>query len=269
MFRPNRTYFLILVLILSCTADPSPQLNLPPISSTQRNPYAGYGLLSNPQMSINSPGNQFAVSPNPNFQLNSVRPTLSTLGNFPVSSTPSLNPSINNNGYPNLDYGNGLQNNQNVQGSSTLRPFDNRNRDDRIDVNNDPNFRRNDPNFVRNDPNYVGANPYDFNRGLNANFPGTNAIDDRVYQVNMQEIRNFLLQADDQASTECTNNVAAQWNFETNVNEATQHAAHNLKREERWRECLHVSASQLPRDSALSVWFGRVQTKDTPHNTGI
>lgn len=132
---------------------------------------------------------------------------------YPVSSTPytKINPDINNNGYPSLDYGNGRN------PSSTLRPYDDN--DDRIDVNNDPNFRRNDPEFVRDDPNYVGANPYEFNRS------DKNGIDDRYRRVNLQQIKDFLVQADQQASKECTNNVAAQWNFETNVNDETQHAA--------------------------------------------
>lgn len=204
---------LVLFLINLCSGNP--QLDLPPlpqVSSTQRN--YGYGYSSTPT-SINSPGNQYDVqSP---VQFSTARPgQVSTPGVYPVSSTPysRINPDINNNGYPNLDYGNGRN------PSSTSRPYDDRNRDDRIDVNNDPNFRRNDPNFVRNDPNFVGANPYDFNRGVDGN-----SIDDRLHHVNLQQIRNFLVQADDQASKECTNNVAAQWNFETDVNDATQHAA--------------------------------------------
>lgn len=36
------------------------------------------------------------------------------------------------------------------------------------------------------------------------------------------DIRALLQALDVQASQQCTNNVAAQWNFETNVNEATQ-----------------------------------------------
>lgn len=217
----NRTWQnvrVILVLISIAYADP--QLDLPQYS-TQRNQFGGYGLLSSTQSPINSPGNQYDVSPNPNFQ----RPSPNTPGVYPVSSTPSYNrgisPDINNNGYPSLDYGNGINRNH---GSSTLRPVEERNRDDRIDINSDPNFRRNDPNFLQNDPNYVGANPYDFNKG-NPNFPGTNSIDDRFHQINLQQIKSFLINADDQASKACTNNVAAQWNFETNVNDATQHAA--------------------------------------------
>lgn len=203
----------LLVLLTISLCSSTPQLDLPPISSTQRYNGNGYGFSST-QSSINSPGNQYDVQ-NPNFGFSSARPS-STPGVYPVSSTPhrGINPDINNNGYPSLDYGNGRN------PSSTLRPYDETNRDDRIDINNDPNFRRNDPNFARNDPNYVGTNPYDFNRGGN-----TNNIDDRFHQVDLQRIRDFLLKADDQASKECTNNVAAQWNFETDVNDQTQHAA--------------------------------------------
>lgn len=208
--NPIMWFQVILVLLSYSSAEP--QLDLPPFSSTPRN-YGGYGFSST-QASINSPGNQFDV--NRNFQYSSARPVSSSQapGIYPVSSTPySINPDISNNGYPN-NFGNSRN------PSSTSRPYDDRNRDDSIDINNDPNFRKNDPNFVRNDPNYVGANPYDFNRGVDGN-----RIDDRLQHVNLQQVRDFLAQADDQASKECTNNVAAQWNFETDVNDATQHAA--------------------------------------------
>ncbi|XP_022825180.1 angiotensin-converting enzyme [Spodoptera litura] len=231
--NPIMWFQVILVLLSYSSAEP--QLDLPPISSTQRN--YGYGFSSTPA-SINSPGNQYDV--NRNFQYSSARPVSSTQagGIYPVSSTPySINPDISNNGYPSLDYGNGRN------PSSTSRPYDDRNRDDSIDINNDPNFRKNDPNFVRNDPNYVGANPYDFNRGVDSN-----NIDERLQHVNLQQVRDFLAQADDQASKECTNNVAAQWNFETDVNDATQHAA--LDAQQRYtlfQRGLWEAAQQIPR----------------------
>ncbi|CAH0729157.1 unnamed protein product, partial [Brenthis ino] len=206
--------FLTLVT-LSCG---DPQLDLPPLPqvSTQRNPY-GFGISST--QSTNNQGNQYDL--NRNFQFSTGRPQSSvTPGVYPVSSNPPrINPDISSNGYPSIDYGTGIVRTP----SSTLRPYDDRNRDDRIDINSDANFRRNDPNFVRSDPNYVGTNPYSFNRDGN-----TNSIDDRLNYVNIQQVRDFLLRADDQASKECTNNVAAQWNFETDVNDATQHAAHDL-----------------------------------------
>ncbi|XP_048007356.1 angiotensin-converting enzyme-like [Leguminivora glycinivorella] len=207
-----------LLFLVTVKGDPDPQLDLPPIPqvSTQRN--FGYGLLSS--------------TPN-NFQYSTPRPVSSTPGVYPVSSTPyntGISPDINNNGYPNVDYGNRRN------PSSTGRPYDN---DDRIDVNNDPNFRRNDPNFARNDPNYLGVNPYDI-RG--------NGIDDRLERVNIQQVREFLAQADEQASKECTNNVAAQWNFETEVTDATQHAA--LDAQQRYtlfQRGLWETAQQIPK----------------------
>lgn len=36
------------------------------------------------------------------------------------------------------------------------------------------------------------------------------------------DIRSLLQQLDLQASQQCTNNVAAHWNFETNINQLTQ-----------------------------------------------
>lgn len=203
-------------LIILSLSYADPQLDLPPLSqiSTQRSPY-GFGLSSTP--SLNNQ-NQFDI--NRNFQYSTGRPQSPvTPGVYPVSSTPPsrINPDISSNGYPSLDYGNGGSGIRNP--SSTARPYDDRNRDDRIDITNDVNFRRNDPNFARSDPNYVGTNPYTFNRD------GNNNIDDRLNYVNVQQVRDFLHRADDQASKECTNNVAAQWNFETDVNDATQHAA--------------------------------------------
>lgn len=203
-------WFHLTLVAFVCVAEP--QLDLPPLPqvSTQRNPY-GIGLSST--SSGNLQGSQFDL--NRNFQYSTARPQGSaTPGVYPVSSTPfsQINPDVSNNGYPSLDYGNGRN------PSSTLRPFDDRNNDDRIDITNDINFRRNDPNFARNDPTYVGTNPYSFNRD-------SNNIDDRLNYASVQQVRDFLLRADDQASKECTNNVAAQWNFETDVNDVTQHAA--------------------------------------------
>lgn len=41
-------------------------------------------------------------------------------------------------------------------------------------------------------------------------------------RVQTEKLRQLLLELDKQNSDECTLNVAAQWNFETNVNEVTQ-----------------------------------------------
>ncbi|KAL4710805.1 hypothetical protein ACJJTC_009354 [Scirpophaga incertulas] len=233
--RIHAVFQIKLVFLFFDVCFSNPQLDLPPISSTSR--YNGYGLLSSTQPS-NAPGNQF---PQSNFGFSTTRSSLSPNTASVFQSTTAFNrisPDIHNNGHPNLDFG------SRGSPSSTLRPFGEISRDDRIDINSDPNFRRNDPNFVRNDPNFAGVNPYDFNRGV------TNSIDDRYHQVNLQQVRDFLIKADDQASKECTNNVAAQWNFETDVNDATQHAA--LDAQQRYtlfQRGLWEAAQQIPRGS--------------------
>lgn len=49
--------------------------------------------------------------------------------------------------------------------------------------------------------------------------PDVQKTDNGPYQG---DIKRLLQALDVQASQQCTNNVAAQWNFETNVNEHTQ-----------------------------------------------
>lgn len=41
-------------------------------------------------------------------------------------------------------------------------------------------------------------------------------------RVETEKLRQLLIEIDKKHSEECTLNVAAQWNFETNVNEGTQ-----------------------------------------------
>jgi hypothetical protein len=53
------------------------------------------------------------------------------------------------------------------------------------------------------------------NRGLDNQVPG----------ISRQDLRALLQRVDVMLSNECTKNVAAQWQFETNVNAATQQAA--------------------------------------------
>lgn len=51
---------------------------------------------------------------------------------------------------------------------------------------------------------------------------GTNDINRQQDNRFRGDIRSLLQQLDLQASQQCTNNVAAQWNFETNINQLTQ-----------------------------------------------
>lgn len=69
-------------------------------------------------------------------------------------------------------------------------------------------------NFPQNSPN----------PGVVPSSPGQNPTDADFNRRNRLngDIRGLLQGLDAQASQQCTSNVAAQWNFETNINEATQ-----------------------------------------------
>uniref|UniRef100_A0A1B0GNY6 Angiotensin-converting enzyme n=1 Tax=Phlebotomus papatasi TaxID=29031 RepID=A0A1B0GNY6_PHLPP len=61
---------------------------------------------------------------------------------------------------------------------------------------------------------------------------------DRRYQQRSEELARYLAEVDQKSSEECFLNVAAQWNFETNVNEATQLEA--LTAQQRYSEFQRV-----------------------------
>lgn len=105
----------------------------------------------------------------------------------------NCNPQLN---YPQYDYQDNRYPNQNVNPSST--PFPTR------DFN----------------PNNVAYNANGQQRPLGNDF-SRNPVGD---------VRGLLQALDIQASQQCTNNVAAQWNFETNVNQATQLEAVSITR---------------------------------------
>lgn len=73
------------------------------------------------------------------------------------------------------------------------------------------------PNFNPNNTiysGYVGSNP---------NYPGSDVFDpNRQHSIETERVRRLLVEIDHKSSQECTANVVAQWNFETNVNEVTQ-----------------------------------------------
>lgn len=54
---------------------------------------------------------------------------------------------------------------------------------------------------------------------------GNRRLESPVSRVSGQDLRALLQRVDIMLSNECTKNVAAQWQFETNVNAATQQAA--------------------------------------------
>lgn len=86
---------------------------------------------------------------------------------------------------------------------------------------NAANYPQN-PSFVPN-PNY---SPYHGVYATQENIPQQAPEADRgtkdINKAYRGDVRSLLQALELQASQQCTNNVAAQWNFETNVNQATQ-----------------------------------------------
>lgn len=99
---------------------------------------------------------------------------------------------------------------------------------DQSDINN-RNIPYNRPQGDQNPPNFSPRPP---NSGSGFNYPEDRRRNEEGGFVNRPpqgDIRALLQALDLQASQQCTNNVAAQWNFETNVNEATQLEAVSLR----------------------------------------
>ncbi|KAF7271170.1 hypothetical protein GWI33_015938 [Rhynchophorus ferrugineus] len=84
------------------------------------------------------------------------------------------------------------------------------------------------PSFIP-DPNYSPLNKYN-SPNPSVNTGDTNGTRPRnANRAFTGDVRALLQALDLQASQQCTNNVAAQWNFETNVNQATQIEALNAQ----------------------------------------
>ena len=115
----------------------------------------------------------------------------SLLQQFPQSNINSNN----NNNNPNERYGSNLNN----QYGNNYDP------NNRYGTNNNNGYLN---NFNVND-GYNNQNPYDIEY-------------ERRIRVETEKLRQLLLEIDKKHSSECTLNVAAQWNFETNVNEVSQ-----------------------------------------------
>lgn len=128
-------------------------------------------------------------------------------------------------------------------------PYDNRNpyEDNRYNDQNQNRYNDGRPYDPRNQFNddranrYNGDRPFDPQNPPNQQFPNqfNNDYDDRNRQTYREyeqqrlelerrnrledaNLRRILDDVDKLASSECSINVGAQWNFETNVNEATQ-----------------------------------------------
>lgn len=88
-----------------------------------------------------------------------------------------------------------------------------------------PQFQGGNPQYQGGNPQYQGGNPQYPDQTQNPQYP-----DQNLGNVNNQrtspgyrgDIRVLLQQLDVQGSQQCTNNVAAQWNYETHINQATQ-----------------------------------------------
>lgn len=122
--------------------------------------------------------------------------------------------------FRNHNYDNNLYNERDLYNNNMNMLNRSRLFDDNPDFNsfygrNDRFYNQNDrqSNFDRNQDRF----------NLNQRFMDRqNFQQERVYQIEMEKLRNLLLEIDQKSSQECTTNVAAQWNFETNVNGYTQ-----------------------------------------------
>jgi hypothetical protein len=84
---------------------------------------------------------------------------------------------------------------------------------------------------LNNNGNGYGVNGINNNNGFGVNGFNNNGNGyqnpydieyERKLRVETEKLRQLLIEIDKKNSAECTLNVAAQWNFETNVNEVTQ-----------------------------------------------
>ncbi|KAH8393573.1 hypothetical protein KR200_005006 [Drosophila serrata] len=148
--------------------------------------------------------------------------------------------------------------------SSTDRSFGNdpsqngRYSDGPIPTQGERNYNPNDQYNYNNNPNveFLGINnrnrfenPFLSNQdrfNLNQGYLERQRYQqDRRYQQELEKLRNLLVETDQKGSLECTANVAAQWNFETNVNDFTQTEA--LNAQQRYVEFQRITAEQSKR----------------------
>ncbi|XP_058820850.1 angiotensin-converting enzyme-like [Topomyia yanbarensis] len=81
--------------------------------------------------------------------------------------------------------------------------------------------------------------------------PFRSVEEERRFRQETEKLRSFLVDIDRKSSLECSLNVAAQWNFETNVNEATQVEAiasqqrYNDFQRLLWDQMRHIDQSKI------------------------
>uniref|UniRef100_A0A1Y9G9G1 Angiotensin-converting enzyme n=1 Tax=Anopheles albimanus TaxID=7167 RepID=A0A1Y9G9G1_ANOAL len=136
----------------------------------------------------------------------------------------------------------------------------------------DPNYR--DPNY--RDPNYRDSNYRDPNQRYPGNdpayrdpgrFPGDpnyrdpyrnpeeerfRVENERRFRAETEKLRSFLAEIDRKSSLECSLNVAAQWNFETNINDATQVEA--LAAQQRYNDFQRLLWDQMRRIDQTKIF---------------
>ncbi|XP_058124151.1 angiotensin-converting enzyme [Anopheles ziemanni] len=132
--------------------------------------------------------------------------------------------------------------------------------------NRDPNYR--EPGF--RDPNYRDPGF----RDPNQRFPGDDpnpyrdpsyrdpyrsqeeerirAENERRFRAETEKLRTFLADIDRKSSLECSLNVAAQWNFETNINDATQVEA--LAAQQRYNDFQRLLWDQMRRIDQTKIF---------------
>ncbi|KAH8273874.1 hypothetical protein KR044_002450 [Drosophila immigrans] len=148
------------------------------------------------------------------------------------------------NRYANHNYGPTSSTDRNYNDINTLNNnnFRTDNRvNEQYNYNNNPNVE-----FVNVNQRNRFENPYLPNQdrfNLNQGYVDRQRYQqDRRYQQELEKLRNLLVETDQKGSQECTANVAAQWNFETNVNDFTQTEA--LNAQQRYVEYQRITAEQ-------------------------
>lgn len=129
----------------------------------------------------------------------------------------------NNNGrgspYDDRDFNRGTAPYDERNQYSPKNPYDDRNsyknpNDERNSYDDRNRFPPNDP---RNNEDYDDRNRY-----TNRDYEQSRLELERRNRIEDAALQRILGDVDKLASSECSSNVGAQWNFETNVNEATQ-----------------------------------------------
>lgn len=133
---------------------------------------------------------------------------------------PNLNPYNNPTRNP-YDNRNNPYDNMNQYNERNRNPYDNQNRNSYDNQNRNPYDNANNRNPYNNGDVFVDERDRNLNRDNVFVDERNRHEQDYRYQQEMEKLRNFLSEIDHKGSQECTENVAAQWEFETNVNDHT------------------------------------------------